>query len=533
MKQNDTIKLLKKLVFILIFIPSLMYSQETITWNVAGAGDWGTAANWSPSQVPTAEDNVIINTSGADVEISGTTAAFVKTLVVLDGTLTVESGASLIVSEGAVGDIIYELSIPDDQYWHYVSSPVVGQEYTNTGWADSNHIATSASGNRGIATYDNSASIGAAGHWRYFQAASTDTELFETGIGYSLLTQAGTTLPNTYTFTGTYNTGDVMPAISQGVVNWNLLGNPYPSYLDIEAFIAANASNLSAEFQAIYIWHQASGANKILTTGYIHPGQSFMIHSNVASGNASITEAMQRPLSQFYRTNTTHPSIKVTLSDGASTKNTQINYLENTTKGLDPGFDLGMFDDGTSSNSRIFTHLVEDNQGIAFGRQAVPNSDLESMVIPVGLKVVAGEEITFSLEALNLPTDVKVFLEDKVTNTFTRLDEANTDYTVTLSETLDGIGRFYIHTSASALTVDDAILSTVHVYKSDVSTLRIVGLPQGNTTVKLYNVLGKQVLNTSFDNDAKDISLPKLAKGVYIVAIQTAIGKLNKKIILE
>ena len=154
------------------------------------------------------------------------------------------------------------------------------------------------------------------------------------------------------------------------------------------------------------------------------------------------------------------------------------------------------------------------------------------MVIPMGIKADAGKEITFSLETLNLPTDLKVFLEDKEANIFTRLDEANTNYTVTLSEALDGVGRFYLHTSASALTVSSPTLSTVHIYQSDISTLRIVGLPQGNNAVKLYNVLGKQVLNTSFDDNAKDISLPKLAKGIYIAEIQTEVGKLNKKIIL-
>ena len=42
------------------------------------------------------------------------------------------------------------------------------------------------------------------------------------------------------------------------------------------------------------------------------------------------------------------------------------------------------------------------------------------------------------------------------------------------------------------------------------------------------------MMNTSFtSNGVKDITLPKLAKGVYIVQLQTDTGKLNKKIILE
>jgi hypothetical protein len=64
--------------------------------------------------------------------------------------------------------------------------------------------------------------------------------------------------------------------------------------------------------------------------------------------------------------------------------------------------------------------------------------------------------------------------------------------------------------------------------------LRIVGLQQGKASVKLFNILGKLILNTAFEaNGMKNISLPRLAKGIYIVQLETAEGALNKKIILE
>ena len=41
-------------------------------------------------------------------------------------------------------------------------------------------------------------------------------------------------------------------------------------------------------------------------------------------------------------------------------------------------------------------------------------------------------------------------------------------------------------------------------------------------------------MNSSFEaNGVKEISLPNLAKGVYIVQLESEAGKLNKKIILE
>ena len=95
---------------------------------------------------------------------------------------------------------------------------------------------------------------------------------------------------------------------------------------------------------------------------------------------------------------------------------------------------------------------------------------------------------------------------------------------------INSLGRI-IHTR---FNIDNTILEGVSVYKSNASTLRIVGLSQGKATVKLFNVLGKQMMKTSFETSGSDeVSLSNLATGVYIVQLETENGKLNKKIILE
>ena len=92
-----------------------------------------------------------------------------------------------------------------------------------------------------------------------------------------------------------------------------------------------------------------------------------------------------------------------------------------------------------------------------------------------------------------------------------------------------------MHASKSALNIDDNIvLENSSIYKSNATTLKIVGLPNGNATIKLFDILGKQVLNTSFKSvGVKEITVPKLATGVYIVHLETETSKLNKKIIFE
>ena len=135
---------------------------------------------------------------------------------------------------------------------------------------------------------------------------------------------------------------------------------------------------------------------------------------------------------------------------------------------------------------------------------------------------------------MNLQEGLKVFLEDKVTNTITRLDETNATYKVTLADALDGIGRFYLHTKASSVLGTETIaLNNVSVYSLDASTLRVAGLSEGKASVKIFSILGKQVFETSFNaTGVKDMQLPKLANGIYVVQLATEKGTLNKKITL-
>ena len=59
-------------------------------------------------------------------------------------------------------------------------------------------------------------------------------------------------------------------------------------------------------------------------------------------------------------------------------------------------------------------------------------------------------------------------------------------------------------------------------------------MPSGSSNLKVFNILGKQVLQSTFTSTGvKEVSLPKLATGVYLVQLETEAGKLNKKIVLE
>ena len=501
-------------------------------FETTGNGVWNTAATWVGNDVPTVLDNVQIN---HNISIGTTTGAAVKNLDVdASAALTIASGGSLIVSGTSTGNLTYNVGI-NDTNWHLISSPVVGEQY-NAAWITANNISsgTTDTDNRGISTYDNGTANGVTGHWRYYQEALGDLT-FESGKGYSLKRTSGTD----YGFTGTYKTDNLLMTISQDVNNWNLVGNPYPSYLLVSEIISDNTLNLTDTHEFIYVWDNnkvgGAGYSALTGTDYIHPGQAFFVNAaNSTANNFTITEPRQSHQTGETLYKTSLPSIKLFVKDAnGELEYTELEYKLNATLGLDRGLDAGTFT-GVSSNFSLYSHLVDNNEGVDFMRQVLPNSDLESMVIPIGVNANAGKEITFSAEALNLPDGIKVFLEDRLANTFNELSD-NKTFKVNLSEALNDVGRFYLHTSSNALSIDDSvILENVSIYKTNASTLKIVGLPNGIANIKLINVLGKQLMNTSFNaNGAKEISLPNLAAGIYIVQLETEFSKLNKKIVLE
>ena len=44
------------------------------------------------------------------------------------------------------------------------------------------------------------------------------------------------------------------------------------------------------------------------------------------------------------------------------------------------------------------------------------------MIIPNGVDATSGQELTFSAKTIHAPSGIKVFLEDRLTNAWKRLD---------------------------------------------------------------------------------------------------------------
>ena len=428
-----------------------------------------------------------------------------------------------------------------NQKWILIGSPL--EDATIDNFITNSTSVVTNGGRSAFAPYDDALSAGSK--YTYVANPYSGTDSFVDGKGYTTQLDATGTTPPTLQFRGKLqDTSPVEIAISSGGNGFNLVGNPYSTWVFANKsttsatnnLLTANTSVLAEE--TIWIWDSLNST--FITKNHddaafsIAPTQGFFIKSASGGGNFSFAENMQTLTSQtYYKNSNTNTRFEINLfaSTNDFQKNTTVRYINNRTTSFDNGSDSSLFG---NDHLLIYTELVENNTGKKLAIQALPNSNFENMVIPVGVSVSEGSEITFSADALNIPENYKVYLEDKITNIVTRLDEANSEY-IAFIESGNTNGRFYIHTKTSSpLITDTNNLDTISMFITGDSKLRVLGLHEGNGSILIFNILGQEMFKTSFEgNGANDIILPKLANSIYIVKLNTQHGTINKKIIIQ
>ncbi len=506
-------------------------NPNQISWDGSSNRDWNTASNWAHGSIPISTDNVFIPNVANSPIIGSSAGVEINNLDISSSSLTIEAGGSLIVNGNSTGNVTYNRTVGfvsgDLKGWFLMASPVTGQTF-NDAFVSSNDIATSGT-NRGIASY-----VTLGDSWNYLQSGGSGS--FHSGQGYAIKKGSGS---GTISFTGTINTDNagVNILLSSDGNRFNLLGNPYTSYINSATFLN-NESSIS-ETKTIWVWNQTLNTNgayevKVIADAFvIAPGQGFFVKANSGGGTFNFSESNQRHNTDTFQ-RTLNTEVKLSITDGSIQNYCKIYYLNSATKGFDAGYDGELFN-GTPNSFAIYSHLVSNSQGKNYQIQSLPLSGMEGSIIPIGVNASSGKLITISADTKNLPKGVKVYLEDKIENSFTRLDHVNTEYTFNLTENLSETGRFYIHVTSNTLntkTTNDH--QNVGVYIDNHKNLKITGVYNGLTDIKVFNILGKEIFNNSFNAKGQNyIDLPNLDTGVYIIRLETQTIRLIRKVIIK
>ena len=471
-------------------------------------------------------------------------------------TLNSDSGnyASLIVQGSSTGNITYKRHVADEgtDEWDFIGSPVVGQDLQNL--IDNNSTLATNGSQVAIGVFNNNAGAdtAAAMYTNYNTSGNSGTTLVS-GQGFAMATDEGSTTA-TVNFTGTINTSDVSFAIDDASSSntnygkWNLVANPFPSFLNANDdadntnnFLTVNASNLHTSFAAIYAYDGDGTFTAVNHTNpgsavYIAPGQGFFVASDDVSGDAvSFTEAMQTSsgTDDFIsgdNMENTEVVIKLFIGDN-ELESTMLYFEDGLSNGLDVGYDAGNF----HAEAAIMTRLVEEDEGYGMAINAMGLDAMESAVIPLVINQSAGQEFRINLHTATIP-DPNVYLEDVEEGTFTNLYEG--DFVYTPTSDLSGVGRFFIHMTADTMSNGEVSTSMLNAYKEiDASYITIEGLAtQSNETkVSLYNILGREVLAATLNNNmgTQTISTIGLSTGIYVIELESGSDRLTKKLLIQ
>ena len=127
-------------------------------------------------------------------------------------------------------------------------------------------------------------------------------------------------------------------------------------------------------------------------------------------------------------------------------------------------------------------------------------------------------------------------MEDIEEGTFTNLYEG--DFVYTPTSDLSGVGRFFIHMSADTMSNEEVSTTMLNAFKEiDAGFITIEGLATqtNETNVSLYNILGREVLSTTLNNNmnTQTISTIGLSAGIYVIELESGNDRLTKKLIIK
>jgi hypothetical protein len=535
-------------------VPIIIYVYDN-GWTPSDPNNAATIVN--PLIVMNGEATISSSTTCESITVNPTASLIIDSGVTLtvDNRLTLESSStsysSLILNGSITGAISYHRHVNIAASSNTVtgnndllSPPLIGQNFGQLRAANTNILSGTIGSTPAFLFGPFSTTTSAYVNY----TASNDSDLLVTGVGY----RSGSTNNGTYEFTGTVVTGEVLVPVSSGAGSkWNLIGNPYPSYLKAGAFINDNTSlPEDPETYSVTIYgYDGSAAdgwviyNLATTTSSttIAPGQGFFVNAETTDSNISFTTDMQTTATgtseddDFIagRNSEVLTYMKLGLSNGSKNYRTDIYINDNASLGLDLGYDATIWNN-TIPNFALYSNLVEEHTGKAMAIQTINNANMSNVTIPLGIKTSGSQSLTFSILESTLPQTSQVYLEDTETNIVTLLNVGN--YNINTTNSYSGSGRFFLRIVDSALSIIVEELERINLYTNQTNKqILIKGQLTQNTTLKLYDMQGRLVktvaLQTARNIQSVDASL--LSGGIYVVHLSNNQVELTKKIILK
>lgn len=395
------------------------------------------------------------------------------------------------------------------------------------------------------------------------------TKIMDPGIGYIIRgpepSSGPPPGPSQYTanFIGVPNNGGVSGYSLTNILTDKsyLLGNPYPSALDADAFLTANASVIDG---TLYFWthntaiqratnitngtagsgiyaytsddyasyngvggiatikapsgNASAGNNYNVPTGKIASGQGFFASSltsvpsspaNKILFNNSMRVRATAKNNQFFRTANTNKTeiekhrIWLNLSNlQGAFKQTLVGYLTNATNEYDTRFDGESYD----ANEFVDFYSVNSGKNLVIQGRALPfvNTDL----VPLGYRSTINGSFTINIDQTDgVLTNQDVYLEDKLLNIVHNLKTEPYIFNTTAGTFNE---RFVLRYTDKTLGTKDLSLLVNQVLVSNKNKqIKVNSLVESINNVVVYDIAGRQIYSKDKINN-NEFSLTNL-----------------------
>ncbi|MDJ0645580.1 MAG: choice-of-anchor D domain-containing protein [Flavobacteriaceae bacterium] len=375
--------------------------------------------------------------------------------------------------------------------------------------------------------------------------------------GYISEAPSGSTQHN-IAFTGTPNNGTVGRTVGydnlfSGGYGFNLVGNPYPSAIDIDQFILLEVNeeiNNNTMDGTIWLWtHNTAyvdnpgidddftvddyatynltggvGSGSPSASGSATPdynigsGQGFFINV-VQSGSVSFTNDMRlsNENDQFFRGSAQKKStnvekdriwLNINSKEGGASNQLLIGFFDKATDGVDRGFD-GLKLNGGNYIS-FYSKIGEDKYAI----QGLGSYNADRQ-ITLGLDAYITQTFTISIfQVEGVLKNEEIYLVDTELGIVHDLKAA--DYEFEITETGNYEDRFTLQFNKSVLSIDDEALNNDFLVINENSTLRLRS-NSALTNVKVYDLLGRTLIDTKPNLTDYTLETDNIAKGTVLI----------------
>jgi hypothetical protein len=542
----------------LMFFTFFNASSQTVVWNGSVNSSWFVAGNWTPDGIPDGTSEVSIAAAANQPVIAGDATAGTLTMetntsltiesgsnLTVAGTLTVDNSAILIVESSAnliqtnnvanLGKITVKRN----------SSALVRQDYTlwSAPVSGQNLLAFSPQTNTTrFYTYNSATNV--------YNSIAPSANIFTPTQGYLIR------MPNNHPtaatvwngqFTGVPNNGNYAVTMSNGGAGmaFNLIGNPYPSALDMTSFVADNQDAITG---TLYFWRETNGntSNNAYCTwaggtftgngeaqvtdpdGIIQAGQGFFVEAKTGQTALAFnnSQRVSANTATFFRNGIMNERstvwLNVTNTSGAFSQ-MAVGYISGATAGADI-FDGKYLADGTIALNSI----LNNTDYVIQGR---PTPFDPGDVVPLSFKTDTAGNYTIVIDhTLGLFAGQQdIFLKDNLMGIVHNLKTSPYAFT-------SGAGSFndrfeVIYQAPLAVFQPSDAASSVTVYKQQQQIVINTGqMPMA--AVRIFDVCGR--LLAGKDNiDAGETRLgADFSNGVVVVRITLKNGvTVTKKII--